>query len=255
MLSVFITPWTNPTSIHRATSDGLGGRRPRRRSARYGSLGVGRCRVVAGDRVVGEAAQQVEVAVRGGVLERADAQVAARPPGPAPRPGSSVVAGDRLAGGDDGERPRGRDAERVHRLADHVLAQHRPDRGLAVAAAGERRAARALQVEVAPAPVGVDELAEQQRPAVAEPRRVAAELVAGVGLRDRRGAVGDAWCRPAAPTPSGVRSPSGSRPSSTASGSLSASSRGRGRRLGLPRHGHARPARGRSGPAGRRGPG
>ena len=41
------------------------------------------------------------------------------------------------------------------------------------------------------APVGVDELAEQQRAPVAEPRDEAAELVAGVGLRHRRGAVRD----------------------------------------------------------------
>ena len=40
-------------------------------------------------------------------------------------------------------------------------------------------------MQVAQASVGADELAEQQRPAVAETGGVAAELVAGVGLRDR----------------------------------------------------------------------
>jgi hypothetical protein len=45
-------------------------------------------------------------------------------------------------------------------------------------------------VEVATAPVRVDDLAEQQRPPVAEARRVPAELVTGVGLRDRRRAIG-----------------------------------------------------------------
>ena len=39
-------------------------------------------------------------------------------------------------------------------------------------------------MEVAQPAVRVDELAEQQRPPVAEARRVAAELVTGVGLRD-----------------------------------------------------------------------
>ena len=71
-----------------------------------------------------------------------------------------------------------------------------PDGRLAVAAAGERRAPRALEVEVAPAAVDVDDLAEQERAAVAEPRRVEAELVAGVGLGHgrralRRGGAGE----------------------------------------------------------------
>ena len=78
----------------------------------------------------------------------------------------------------------------MHRLADHVLAQHRADGCLAVTTAGERRATRALQVQVATASVDVEHLAEQQRPAVAEAGRVATELVAGVGLRHRRRAVG-----------------------------------------------------------------
>ena len=77
----------------------------------------------------------------------------------------------------------------MHRLADHVLAQHRADRGLAVTAARERRATRALQVQVATAPVDVEHLTEQERPAVAEAGRVPAELVAGVGLRHRRRSV------------------------------------------------------------------
>ena len=72
----------------------------------------------------------------------------------------------------------------MHRLADHVLAQHRPERGAPVAATCERGPSGTLQVEVAPGAVVGDELAEQQRPSVAEPRRVPAELVAGVGLGD-----------------------------------------------------------------------
>ncbi len=57
-------------------------------------------------------------------------------------PGSTRLAKHRLAGGHDRERPRGRDAEGVHAFADQHLAQHRPDRRLAVAAARERRPAR-----------------------------------------------------------------------------------------------------------------
>ena len=105
-------------------------------------------------------------------------------------PGSTRLAIHRLAGRRDRERARGGDAERVHRFADQHFAQHRPDRRLAVAAARERRAARALEGDVAAVARAVDHLAEQQRAAVAELRREAAELVAGVGLRERLGAVG-----------------------------------------------------------------
>ena len=111
-------------------------------------------------------------------------------PGPARRRAAAVSRCTVAPGRDDGQRAGGRDAEGVHRLADDVLAQHRPDRGQPVAAARERRAARALEVQVAQPPVGVGELAEQQRAAVAEPRDEAAELVPGVGLRDRGGAAG-----------------------------------------------------------------
>ena len=46
-------------------------------------------------------------------------------------------------------------------------------------------------MDVANAPVGADELAQQQRAPVAQPRHVAAELVAGVGLGHRSGIAGD----------------------------------------------------------------
>jgi hypothetical protein len=46
-------------------------------------------------------------------------------------------------------------------------------------------------MEVAAATPGVDHLAEQQRAAVPEARGVHAELMAGVGLRDRRNPLGD----------------------------------------------------------------
>ena len=65
-----------------------------------------------------------------------------------------------------------------------------PIGGLAVAAAGERRAARSLEGDVASASLPVDHLAEQQRSAIAELRREPAELVARIRLRQRLGAVG-----------------------------------------------------------------
>ena len=105
--------------------------------------------------------------------------------------GQDSLAADRLAGGHDGQGAGRRDAERVHRLADEVLAEHRADCRPTVAPARERRTPRALEVDVAPAPVDVKDLAEEQRPPVAEPRRPAAELVAGVALGDGRQPVGD----------------------------------------------------------------
>ena len=175
------------------------------------------------------------------VLERADAEMARRD-AREHRAGQHRLAHDVLAGRHDRERPGRGDAERVHRLADHVLAQHRPDGGLAVAAARERRATRALQVQVATAAVGVEHLAEQQRPAVAEPGRVPTELMAGVGLRDRRRAVGPTLPTRTA-TPHGPQR-LGIDPSSAASSSLSTSSRGAG--AGAACHGSYRPSSSRT---------
>ena len=155
-------------------------------------LQIRSARVVAGDRVVGQLTQPT-VARR--VLERADADVRGRHARQDRARQGAGLAQDRLAGGDDGQRARGRDAQGVHRLADDRLTQHRAEHGLAVAAARERRPARALQVEVATPPRDVDELAEQQRAAVAQPRGVAAELVAGVGHRDRHRTRGNGAAR------------------------------------------------------------
>ncbi len=77
----------------------------------------------------------------------------------------------------------------MHRLAHQVLAQHRPQHGQAVATTGERGTARALQVQVATGTVGADHLAEEQRTAVAEPRRVPAELMTRIRLGDGLGPV------------------------------------------------------------------
>ena len=71
---------------------------------------------------------------------------------------------------DRGKRARGGDAQRVHRLADQVFAQHRAERRLAVAAAREGRGPGPLQRDVAALPVAVDHLAQQQRAAVAKLR-------------------------------------------------------------------------------------
>jgi hypothetical protein len=147
---------------------------------------VGQLRVVSGDGVVGQRAERVLVAEGGRVLERSDADVAGRDAGAVPRPssrpsrytGSPVVTTARL-------RVVGT-AERVHRLADDVLAEHRPEGGAAVAAAGEPRPPAALQLDIDQPAVGRAVLTEQDRAAVAEHGEPAV-LVPGVGLRDRPG--------------------------------------------------------------------
>ena len=115
VLSVFMTPWTNPTSIQRATSDACASTTRRYRS-RY-RLGRRRPRVVTGDGVVGECTQQVPVAGRGRVLECAHAQMARGYPGEH-RARQRPFPAHLLARGDHRERPRGGDAEAVHGLAD-----------------------------------------------------------------------------------------------------------------------------------------
>ena len=189
MLSVFITPWMKPTCIHCAMSAAW--RAATRASRREVAIGrADEVGVVAGDRVVGELAHARRASPRAAKNWNVPTRMWLAATRVSTAPGSTGLAQHRLAGGDDRQRARGRDAERVHRLADQYLAQHRPDRRLAVAAARERRPARALEGDVA-APAGaVDHLAEQDRAAVAELRREAAELVAGVGLRDRLGAFG-----------------------------------------------------------------
>ena len=52
-----------------------------------------------------------------------------------------------------------------------------------LAAAREDRRPRAFELQVATSPVAVGDLAEQDRASVAELRREATELMAGVGLR------------------------------------------------------------------------
>ena len=142
-----------------------------------------------GDDVVGEPPHALGIAARGKILEGADADMARGDAGQH-RARQRRLAQHALAGHDRGERPRGRNAQRRHRLADDVFAQHRTERGAAVAAARERRRARALELDVAADAVGVDHLAEQDGAAVAELRHEMAELVAGIGHRDRLGAVG-----------------------------------------------------------------
>ena len=53
---------------------------------------------------------------------------------------------------------------------------------------GERRSARALQLDIAPLAVAVQDLAKEDCAAVAKLRNEIAELMPGIGHRDRLGA-------------------------------------------------------------------
>ena len=133
----------------------------------------------------------VGVAARGEELEGADADMARRHAGQH-RAGQHGLAHHVLAGDNGGERARGRDAQREHGLADDVFAQHRSERGAAVAAARKRRRAGPLELDVAADAVLVDDFAEQDGAAIAQLGHKMPELVAGIGHRDRVGALGDA---------------------------------------------------------------
>jgi hypothetical protein len=148
--------------------------------------GVGRdFRVVALAEVVGEGGEGRGVAMGGGPLEGADADVAG---GDAGEDGARelLLAEHRLAGGGDGEAAGSWDAEGVHGLADEVFPEHRAESGATVATAGERGAAGAFELDVETAAVLGDLLAEEDGTAIAEAGEVA-ELVAGVGLGDGLG--------------------------------------------------------------------
>ena len=104
-------------------------------------------------------------------------------------PGKGSSRRTRLARRDDRERARRRDPQRRHRLAHDVLAQHGAERRATVASARERRAPRALELDVAPLAVRADDLAQQDRAPVAELRHEVAELMARVRERDGLGAI------------------------------------------------------------------
>ncbi len=86
---------------------------------------LGEVWVVACDGVVGQRAGARDVLPRREEGKCSDPQVAGGDPGQ-DGAGQGLLAIDGLSGGDDSERARGRDAQRVHALADHVLAQHGP---------------------------------------------------------------------------------------------------------------------------------
>ena len=149
-----------------------------------GVLGLGGRGIVAGDGMVREHTQALDIAPSGEELERADADMARRDAGE-DGPGQHRLTDHPLPGRDRGEGAGGRNAERVHRLADEILAQHRPERSATVAPARKRRRARTLELDVAAAPVAINDFPEQNGTPIAELRYELPELVPGIGCRER----------------------------------------------------------------------
>ena len=187
---------------------------PRRRPGRGGAIAWS-----------ARSADRLRVAAGGEVLEGADADMAcghARQHGA----GLGLLAIDRLAGGHRHQGAGRRDAEGGHGLADDVLAQHRAERGAAVAAARERRPPGPLEVDVA-----ADAVRDRRPRRGGSPaRRRAAARSGRTGARHRP------WrsarlppardCRRSSATPSAEASQSASRPRSSASGRLTRISAG-----------------------------
>ena len=92
-----------------------------------------------------------------------------------------------FARGDDGETSRGRNAEGEHRLADDVLAEHRPESGTAIAATRELGLPRSLQLNI-DEPTGRRTMFTQQDGAAVTEHREVAVLMPGIRLRDRSAA-------------------------------------------------------------------
>ena len=182
---------------------------------------------MARDRVVGELAQPLRVAARGEVLEGADAQVA------------RGHAGEHRAG-------QRRSRRTVSPVATTASARvvGMPSACIASPISTSRSIGPTAALPSPPRengvrpeplkamsrrrPCAVDHLAEQQRAAVAELRREAAELVPGVGLRDRLGALGQRVAGEQAAAPLRPRRAERRGRSSAASASLRNSSRGAG---------------------------
>ena len=146
-------------------------------------------RIMAIDCVIGQAMHFGLLTAGGEKLEGAHTDVAgsnARQN----RARQRSLAKDGLACEDRRKRPRRRDTKRVHRFADQIFTQHRPECRPAVAGARKGSGTRAFELNVATTSVAVDHLAEEQRPPVAKLGHEAPELVAGVRLGQRRRSLG-----------------------------------------------------------------
>ena len=140
--------------------------------------------IVAGYRKVGQYAHAFRVAPCCEVLERAHAQMGRRYPRQHGS-GQGHIPQHPLPRGHRGQGARSGHAERRHGLAHNVLTQHGPECGSAIASARERGPAGALELDVVALAVPSNHFTQQVGAAIAELRHKIAELVSGIGLRER----------------------------------------------------------------------
>ena len=145
---------------------------------------VAQFREVLRDDVIGERADVLKLTAIVEDLERAEAHVTRREAQQSCR-GLCRLALHRLVTADDAQRPRRRDAERVHRFAAQILAYRRAQDRAPVEAARVRRRACALQMQIPLRAFESAHLAQQQRAPVAQLRHIDAELMARIQHRQR----------------------------------------------------------------------
>ena len=232
MLSVFITPWTKPTSIQLRDQRRLGGDH-RIEQCQVRVLGGGGVGVVPGDRVIGQPAQQVDVVGGPRVLEAPDPQVAARDPGENRSGQQGLAVHGRPVATTASERVVGMPSACIASLMTYsrsigpTTASPSPPRANGVrpgtlemqVAQPHRRRRRARRAA-----------GRARHPAAGCTRRTDARRRPGPPEWRRRGRRLPTSSR----SPSGLRSQPGSRPSSGASGSFSTRSCGSGAAGRLP---------------------
>ena len=157
--------------------------RPEQRERRI--LRARQLRIMPLQRIRDERAQRRLVPSRRHPLKRPHADVARRHPrqhGARPR---SVLPPDLLARRYDCETARRWNPHRVHRLANHILAQHRAERRAPVTTPRIRGRPRPLELHIPALTPRRDLLTQQNRPPIAQRREVPV-LVSRISLRERR---------------------------------------------------------------------
>ena len=149
-----------------------------------GIFGLRRIRVVPRDDVIGEDLHALHILAGGEILERADADMALRH-AHHDGAGQRLFAHGDLTGRHGGECTRRGNAQRCHRLADDIFAQHRSQRRASVAAPREGRRSCAFQLNVVANADRGPSLRPARSRAVTQLRHEIAELMPGIGSGQR----------------------------------------------------------------------
>ena len=137
--------------------------------------------------MIGEGSEGGTVAAGGEVLEGADADMAMGHAGQ-DGTGHPALAVDHLTGADGSEGAGGGDAESGHGFAYQIFAQDGAEPGAAIAGAAVGGGAGAFELDVAADAVVAHDFAQEDGAPIAELRVPVAELMAGIGLCQWRGA-------------------------------------------------------------------